>query len=447
MNNLDLEIQTLDEARQMRNLANAIQLADGFSLLFVRCNQRPRQKEIIEELKEKLDGYNIKTIFLDHQIEHLLDELQRQIGDKQYDAIFVYGLESSFPNADEAAESPFVVTLNHARNSFKKVLNCPLVLFLPEYALSAIYHGATDFYSIRSGVYLFSARVEDVELKMSQQASIGYRESLNYSLLERENRIETILRLIDEYESLPEFQRNLRRIYDLKGKLAELYLNSAQYDKGEKLFAEAVKFFRQSEDDVHFLLVSLSGLGALYYEQERYKESEKILQEAVDLSGRLFGTQNSIYAQRLSSLAIVYEAQSKLEEALTLIFESLSITERVSGKLHPDYAGSIGALAGIYHSQGKLEESVTLFNEALNIEEKTLGTDHPSYALLLSNLTKVYHEQGQYQKSLNLAKDAYKIYTRVFGQQHPDTQEIKIVIEVNQAKVREQASRLIPYKN
>lgn len=116
MSSLDLEIQTLDEQRQMRNLVNAIKLADSFSLLFVRCNQRPRQKEIIEELIARLDSYKVKTIFLERQTEHLLDTLQEKLGDEQPDVVFVYGLENSFPKADEAADSPFVVTLNHSRN-------------------------------------------------------------------------------------------------------------------------------------------------------------------------------------------------------------------------------------------------------------------------------------------------------------------------------------------
>lgn len=446
MNNLDSEIQTVDEKRQMKNLANAIKLADSFSLLFVRCNQRPRQKEIIEELKAQLDGYKIKVILLENQVEHLLDELQERLGNEKPDAIFVYGLESSFPRADEAAKSKFVVTLNHSRNSFKKVLHCPLVLLLPEYALSAIYHGATDFYSIRSGVYLFSAKGEEIEQQVSHHTSQRHRESSGLLFEERQNKIRTVEELLSEYQSLPDSQRNLGKEYRLKRRLGDLYDISAEFDKAGNLYKEVIEYSRKS-DDLVLLMNSLNDLGLVYKEKKRYNEAIELFKESSVIAKDIIGTNHPEYAGYLNNLALIYDAQRKYDKAIDLYKEALKIAGETTGTKHPVFATSLNNLASIYNSQGRYDEAINLFKEALKIIKEIIGSNHPEYANSLSNLAGVYYDQEKYREALNLMKEAYQINLKTLGANHPQTKNIKNGTEVFQAKIKEKANLLVPYKN
>ncbi|MDQ2746781.1 MAG: tetratricopeptide repeat protein [Acidobacteriota bacterium] len=444
-NNLDSEIQPLDENRQMRNLANAIRLADDFSLLFVRCNQRPRQREIIAELEKQLNGYRIKVILLERQTEHLLDELQARLGDEKYDAVFVYGLESSFPKADEAAESPFVVTLNHSRNSFKKVLNCPLVLFLPEYALSAIYHGATDFYSIRSGVYLFSARAEETERLISHHTSKGYLELERLLFEERANRINTIEKILAEYKSLPNSQRNFKKELTLKGKLADLYKISNELSRATELYKEVINYARKSED-VLFLATSLDRMAGVYVEQGKYREALELSTEAVEIDEKILGTNHAEYAVDLNNLATIYYMLGNYNEVEKLLNKSLEIFKKSVGITHPEYIQSLGNLAEIYHHQGKYDESVKLYEETMEVDRKNKDANYPAYARRIAGLSKVYYEQGKYQKALALANEAHKILRKTLGIRHPQTIDIKTGIEMSIARKKEQASLIVPYK-
>ncbi|HLM00722.1 MAG TPA: tetratricopeptide repeat-containing protein [Pyrinomonadaceae bacterium] len=445
MNNLDLELQQLDEKRQMRNLANAIKFADSFSLLFVRCNQRSRQKEIIEELKAQLAEYKIKVILLENQIEHLLDELQQKLADEKPDAILVYGLESSFPKADEAAESKFVVTLNHSRNSFKKVLSCPLVLFLPEYALSAIYHGATDFYSIRSGVYLFSAKAEETEQLIVAHSSPGYLELSSLLFEERQNRIRTIEELLAEYQSLPDSQRDAEKEFRLKEKLADLYRISGEFDKATKLYEENVAYARKIKDLV-LLPYSVDRLATSYQAQKRHDEAMELLNEALEIYESTVGSTHPEYATILNNLGTAYETLGRYDKAIELFNKTLKIYEETIGTKHPEYATSINNLAAVYHSQGKYDEAIRLYEKAIEISKEVINTDHPNHAHWLANLSRIYYEQQNYQKALALAKKAYEIRHKILGVNHPQTKDIKKGIEMNQAKIKEKASQLVPYK-
>jgi tetratricopeptide (TPR) repeat protein len=488
LNNLDLELQELDEKRQMRNLANAVKLADSFSLLFVRCNQRPRQKEIIKELKGQLAEYKIKVIFLENQIEHLLDELEKELGDEKPDSVFVYGLENSFPKADTAAESKFVVTLNHSRNSFKKVLNCPLVLFLPEYALSAIYHGATDFYSIRSGVYLFSAKAEETEQLISQHTSQAYRELEGLLFEERQNRIKTIEELFAEYQSLPVSQRNLDKENRLREKLAELYYISGEYGKAQNLYQEAIEYYRNSKDLILLssalnnlalvyknqgengeainlfreaselvketvgrkhpdYAIHLNNLALVFVNQRRYDEAIDLLKEVLEIDRETIGKKHPTYAAHINNLASIYTDQGKYDEAIDLFKEALEINRETIGENHPVYAGGLSNLALIYTNQGRYNEAANLFKEALKIDRETIGRKHPNYAIHLSNLSKLYYKQKKYQEALSLVEEVHQIRLKTLGVNHPDTRDIKMGIDMCRMKLKEKASILVPYKN
>ena len=355
-------------------------------------------------------------------------------------------MESSFPKADEAAESKFVVTLNHSRNSFKRVLDCPLVLFLPEYALSAVYHGATDFYSIRSGVYLFSAKAEETELKISQYGSQGYMELEGLLFEERQNRIKTIEELLAEYQSLPDLQRNFEKEFNLKRKLANLYAISNENAKAENLYGEVIDFARRSE---HLVLLSYSliELASVYYNQKKNKEALKLLNEVLEIDKKTVGLDHIDYGATLNALAGNYIQLGNYDKAKKLLDQSFKIVEKFINT-HPfEYVMTLNNLAVIHKLTGNYVEAIRLNEAALEIDKKIENTEHPSHALRLINLSKFFYEQQKYNKALNLAKEAHKIFSKTLGVKHVDTQDAKNIVNLSQTKKKEQANLIVPYKN
>jgi hypothetical protein len=138
-------------------LSQALKLAQGFKLIFVRCNQNDQRLRIISKLRVELASLTIQEIHFTESVTHLLDTLRQVIAQPAPDALFVSGLEYSLPNTAEAHMTPLIANLNAARNSFPQAIPCPLVLWVPEYVLNAIMLGAPDFFSVRSGTYFFAA--------------------------------------------------------------------------------------------------------------------------------------------------------------------------------------------------------------------------------------------------------------------------------------------------
>ncbi|MFL6274617.1 MAG: hypothetical protein ACJ74G_05335, partial [Blastocatellia bacterium] len=202
-------VNSPDEEGEMRALAQALRLAEGFKLIFARCNQPQQQKRVIVALRQQLADLKIQEIRFDQPITHLLDALHERLMQPPPQAIFVSGLEYSLPTAAEAQKTEFVANLNASRNSFPQTIPCPLVLLVPEYVLTAIAQGAPDFFSIRSGLFFFAATPgETIDTFRSLTAD---RANLIADLpwQEKQARITAIQNLLADYEALPANQRDL----------------------------------------------------------------------------------------------------------------------------------------------------------------------------------------------------------------------------------------------
>src|SRR5205823_625443 len=118
-------------------------------------------------------------------------------------------LEYSLPIAADAEKTEFIANLNAARNSFPQIIPCALVLFVPEYVLAAIAHGAPDFFSIRSGVYFFAAtpsETADIFTSLNSEKTATIEDM---PLQEKQARITAIQNLLADYEALPFNQRDI----------------------------------------------------------------------------------------------------------------------------------------------------------------------------------------------------------------------------------------------
>ncbi len=148
------DLATLDEETELLALASALRLADGFRLLFARCNLPSQRTRLVTKLEAQFPPGAIVEVRLTEPVPHLLDVLRERLDALNPRAVFVSGLEHSLPVAAEAENTSFVANLNSSRNSFAIAFSCPLVLWLPEYALNAIVRGAPDFFYLLWHLFL-----------------------------------------------------------------------------------------------------------------------------------------------------------------------------------------------------------------------------------------------------------------------------------------------------
>jgi len=108
-------LNALDEETELRALEHPLELSDGFALIVARCNQPRQRKRLVETFRKDLPDVVPQEISFTGSIVHLLDELRGRIAERSAGAVFVSGLEYSFPSAADAQAPPKVPRELHRR--------------------------------------------------------------------------------------------------------------------------------------------------------------------------------------------------------------------------------------------------------------------------------------------------------------------------------------------
>ena len=164
----------------------------------------------------------------------------------------------------------------------------------------------------------------------------------------------------------------------------------------------------------------LNAAGRISYTLGNYRESEKLLNRALELRKKSLKPDDPKLATSLNNLALLYYTQGKYQEAEQLYHRALAIDEKALGPEHPGVARDINNLAELYRAQGKYQEAEPLYKRALAIRKKVLGPEHPSVATSLNNLAVLYDDQGKYKEAEPLYKRALAIDEKALGPDHPN---------------------------
>ncbi len=144
-------------------IASLVRLAESFRLGFVKCNQPIQSRLMTARLKEMLaDEANIIIVELTEPVVSLRRAVLKALELDKQDilgkrAILVLGFERSIPSEGPA---PALDELNQSRENFPKSFSGPVLIWLPDYALTRLAREAPDFWGWRSGVFEFSPELK-----------------------------------------------------------------------------------------------------------------------------------------------------------------------------------------------------------------------------------------------------------------------------------------------
>lgn len=152
-----------------------------------------------------------------------------------------------------------------------------------------------------------------------------------------------------------------------------------------------------------------------YEMTSNYDSAEITLKEAVSTMKKLYGENDSTYADWTNNLAVIYIRESRFKEAEPLLKETLKIIANTKGKENDDYATSLDNLGEVYENKGDYQNAEKLFQNALAIHEKLFGNDAIQCAIDLNNLGSLYVAMDNYSaakplliRSTEIRKKHYK---------------------------------------
>ena len=276
-----------------------------FSLSVAVCNSPALRDYVIDRLRAADVG--IQTVRLAKDTADVLAVVREAVKGASPPAIFIMGMEQSLPST--AKEHPVLRHLNGTREAWKAAYSCPVVFWVPEYAVRLLMTEARDFWAWRSHQFEFVAETATVEAGMTDRFAGDFTLAGN----------------------LPADQKRFR-IAELEQRVAEAG------DPPPPQLAPHVSTW-------------LNELGFLCFRIGNLEQAEAMHSKALEIEEKL-GRLEGLAAQ-YGNLGNVYQTRGDLDAAEAMHKKSLAIEEKL-GRLE-GMASQYANLGSVYKQRGDLD--------------------------------------------------------------------------------------------
>jgi|SRR5712671_2409162 len=165
--------------------------------------------------------------------------------------------------------------------------------------------------------------------------------------------------------------------------------SDGRYDDASKAFLEAIRE-SEHEDAEPGLGQLLSDLGWLYHEQDRDTSADSLLQLALAVDQKKFGSDALPAARRAQELGMLYQTEGKFKEAGPLLGRAMSLYEK-NPKADARELAITQAQVGLnYQATGNLDRGELFLKRALVGLGSGMGKDPCYWAATLIDLADLY---------------------------------------------------------
>jgi tetratricopeptide (TPR) repeat protein len=400
--------------KAFRQLVSFVNASEGLTIGFIESNFKPDTDSVLEALQHDPTCLDIQfevLNFPDPQLRFVRDLIVQaleklQITPDKKLVLIIRGLEQSIGMTGDYP--PMLQDLNFVRDDFVKSIPHPLLLCLPDYAITRLARYAPDFWAWKSGLFRFQTSPITQANALSQTLDSEQIHG-GLDLAEKQERIDLLQRLLMEYQPSghEQTQANLKTCLNILNELGVLYRSQGDVIKAEQMFQDALAQITDEPELLSIKASLLHELGVLYNGLGNSEEAITLYQQSLELTERIGNVQGK--AATLHQMAGIYSDQGDVEKAIALYQQSIEIEERignVQGK-----ASSLHQMAIIYANQGDVEKAITLYQQSLELKER-IG-DVQGKAATLHCMAIIYANQGDVEKAITLYEQSIEIEERI----------------------------------
>jgi tetratricopeptide (TPR) repeat protein len=204
--------------------------------------------------------------------------------------------------------------------------------------------------------------------------------------------------------------------------LALLYYDLDRYDDSEGLHKQVleVRSTRLGADDPDTLR-SMNDLGLLYCERARYGDAEPLLRQALDLRRAKLGADHLDTLESMANLAYLFWARGEYPAAEPWCRQARDGLRAKLGADHPYTLKVMHNLANIYMMLDRLDEAEPLFEQGLAVARARLGPDHPVTLDTMHQLAGLHDKRGRAEQAESMHKKIVEVRRAKQGPGHLDT--------------------------
>lgn len=410
---------------EFEDLVHALEWSNEFAIYFAVVNPPLIRKQTAEELKRSLDGKEIKVHSLELDSSHfdLLSIIPEEVPSfclrgaetEIRSVLFIFGAEEAIA-ADADTRRLFFDCLNWQRGKLRETIACPMVFWLPEFAVRILTLEAPDFWAWRSGVYYLEPEPVGILKDIEELFKRGPSEYDSLTHQEKIKRLQQFKALLEEYEkrSFGETSESelLQTRFDLLQEAGIAALSLANYEEAKQYFLQGLKMAERLKDRGH-LILTFVGLTSISLYQGDYTSVNEYDAEILKLAQEL-GNDN-IVARTFLFLGAIAGYQKDYHKADKFYKKSLAIGEELGD--NELIALTLGVLGSLANVQEKYTEAKTFFEESLEINEE-IGDkkgvvdnliELSDLAKIQGNIDEEIRRIGEAQVISNEIKDSHRI--------------------------------------
>lgn len=352
---------------EFEDLVHALEWSNEFAIYFAVVNPPLIRKQTAEELKRSLDEKEIKvhSLELDSSYFDLLSIITEKVPPyclrgaetKIRSVLFTFGAEEAIA-ADADTRRLFFDCLNWQRDKLRETIACPMVIWLPEFALRILTLEAPDFWAWRSGVYYLEPEPVGI-LKDTEELFKGVTSEYD-SLTHRDKikRLQQFKALLEDYERQPfggKFESELLEIqFKLLEEAGKAALSLANYEEAKQYFLQGLKIAERLKDK-NLSGSIFSNLSLISFIQGDYTSANEYAEKKLKLAQEL-GNELMV-AISFDFLGQVAKMQKKYDKAEEFFQKELKIGKESGNK--ELIASVLSSLGGLAKNQRKYTEAKT----------------------------------------------------------------------------------------
>lgn len=209
-------------------------------------------------------------------------------------------------------------------------------------------------------------------------------------------------------------------IAEIKLELGKVCRLITAYDESLELLNDAATVFKKDGQEGNRAL-ALNFLGLLYQSLYQLDDSQKALDEALEIAQRIYTTNHEDLGEILNSVGLLHWRRGDDKTSLEFYERALDIYRETIGEQNDRFAETFDNMGVAYQRLGNLEKAVEHHTRSIAIREKCVGPKHPNIGYGLLNLAAVKSKLGDDKDYEQMAKRAITIFEEGFGPENPDT--------------------------
>lgn len=213
---------------------------------------------------------------------------------------------------------------------------------------------------------------------------------------------------------------DLRTLAWYESDLAEAYRLLGRFTAAESLLVSAVARVRENPPADSFAATIINNLGALYWDEGRLDDAERLYTEALRISEGDPEPNPKRIATAYQNLGVLARDQAKIEESARHLTHALELARRAFTPEEPAFINFLVDLGTTLGALDRWDEAFTLWNEALELLDDPANPRAVLRAKLHHDLGEAHLERGELRLARADLETALRLRRRVLGPAHAD---------------------------